>query len=67
MNYESFHSEITELADALDYLFHALLLHQIGVDAKILCEVITDSVISRRVKDALQNVGLSVNSANSMP
>ncbi len=62
VNYTSFHSEITELADALDHLVHALLLHQVGLDDKTLCEVMTDSMVSQRVKTVLQNVGLSIKS-----
>jgi hypothetical protein len=62
VDYDSFHSEISGLADVLDHLFHALLLHQIGVDARTLGEVMTDSAISWRVKAALEKIGLSMKS-----
>jgi hypothetical protein len=63
VDYESFHSEISRLADALDHLFHALLLHQIGIDATTLFKVMTDSIVSMHVKAGLENVGLSIKSA----
>lgn len=62
VGYESFHSQISKLGDALDHLFHALLLHQIGIEPKTLRERMTEGLISRRVREALLNVGLSVSS-----
>ena len=62
-DYGSFQSDISQLADALDHLYHALLLHQIGVDTAILLKAMTDSIVSIRVKAALQNVGISIKSA----
>jgi hypothetical protein len=58
--YGSFHDEISRLAETLDYLFHALLLHQIGVESKVLFEVMTNSLVSERIKTALANIGLYI-------
>lgn len=63
VDYDLFHSQISQLADALDHLFRLLLLHQIGVDAKTLFKVVTDSFVSRNVGVAFENVGLSIKSA----
>jgi len=60
VDYTSFHSEILKLADALDHLFHALLLHQIGVDPQVLLEVMTASIVSERIRTALANAGLRI-------
>lgn len=60
---ESFQKEIRGLADALGHLFHALLLHQIGIDATTLLKVMTESIVSIRVKADLQTVGVSIESA----
>jgi hypothetical protein len=60
VDYDSFHSQISQLAEALDHLFHALLLHQIGVDPIVICAVVTNSLVSERIKTALANVGLFI-------
>ena len=58
--YGSFHDEISRLAESLDYLFHALLLHKLGIESKVLFEVMTNSLVSKRIKTALANVGLYI-------
>jgi hypothetical protein len=45
---ESFRTEIQELAAALRYLFHALLLHEIGVAKDVLLKTMTGTVIGER-------------------
>jgi hypothetical protein len=60
VNYDSFHLQISQLAEALDHLFHAMLLHQIGVDATVVYAIMTNSLVSERIKTALANVGLSI-------
>jgi len=62
VDYDFFHLQISRLAEALDHLFHALLLHQIGVDPTVIFAVMTDSLVSERIKTALVDVGLSVKS-----
>ncbi len=54
---ESFRIEIRELAEALGYLFHALLLHEIGIAPEILLKTITQSGLAERsILPALQRV-----------
>ena len=61
MDYGSFHEQTTRLAEALDHLFHALLLHQIGLSPETLSETMTASWLSeRRIKPALAEVGLHI-------
>jgi HEPN superfamily Apea-like protein/ApeA-like protein len=60
VDYTAFHLEISSLADALDHLFHALLLHQIGVEPKVILEVMTHSIVSERIMSALANAGLLI-------
>ena len=59
-DYGSFHLEISRLAEALDHLFHALLLHQIGVDSAAILEVMTGSIVSERIRVALADAGLHI-------
>jgi hypothetical protein len=67
MDYASFHEQTSRLADALDHLFHALLLYQIGVAPEILSETMTASVVSeRRIKPALAEVGLHMQAATQV-
>jgi len=64
MDYGSFHQETVRLAEALDHLFHALLLHHIGIASETLSETMTTSWVSeRRIKPALAGVGLQILSA----
>lgn len=64
MDYGSFHEETIRLSEALDHLFHALLLHQIGISSEILSETMTASWVSeRRIKPALADVGLHIETA----
>jgi hypothetical protein len=60
VDYDSFHMQISRLAEALDHLFHALLLHQIGIDPTVILAVMTDSLVSERIKSALANVDLCI-------
>jgi ApeA N-terminal domain 1 len=59
MDYDSFHEEISRLASALDHLLHALLLLQIGVDRDLIAKTMTNSLVSHRIKAALDDVGLA--------
>jgi hypothetical protein len=63
VDYGSFHLEISRLADAMDHLLHALLLHQIGVDPMVILEVMTDSIVSEGVRAALADTGLHITTA----
>lgn len=64
IDYGSFHEETIQLSEGLGHLFHALLLHQIGVPSEILSEVMTTSWVSeRRIKPALAEVGLHIQTA----
>jgi hypothetical protein len=61
MDYGSFHEETVRLSEALGHLFHALLLHQIGIASDILSEMMTTSWVSeRRIRPALAQVGLYI-------
>ena len=61
MDYSVFHRETACLAEALDHLFHALLLHKIGLPRDVLLETVTRSwVAERRIKPALAEVGLNI-------
>jgi len=60
VDYDSFHMQISRSAEALDHLFHALLLHQIGIDPTVILAVMTDSLVSERIKTALANVDLCI-------
>ena len=61
MDYSVFHQETSRLAEALDHLFHALLLHKIGLPADVLAETLTKSwVAERQVHPALAAVGLHI-------
>ncbi len=61
MDYGAFSSQISRLADALDYLFHALLLSHIGVEAATVLYVITGRFISEHIKATLADAGLTIN------
>jgi len=74
VDYDSFHQEISRLSEALDHLFHALLLHQIGLSSDVILKVMTDSIVSERIRTALAYAGLSIQtvtiphiSGNNMP
>lgn len=60
VDYDSFQNEISCLAEALDCLFHALLLYQMGVDDATLLKVMTDSMVSERIKVTLANANLHI-------
>lgn len=59
MDYSSFHDEVRRLANALDHLLHALLLLQIGVERELIAKTMTNSLVSHRIKAALDDVGLT--------
>ena len=49
------------LAEALACLFHALLLHKIGMPRDVLTKLMTKSIIAERlIKPALGEVGLEI-------
>jgi hypothetical protein len=61
MDYSAFHQETSRLAEALDHLFHALLLYKIGLPTNVLFETLTKSwVAERQIKPALVEVGLHI-------
>jgi hypothetical protein len=58
---ESFRGEIHALAEALRYLFHALLLHEIGIAPDILLKTLTQSGLAERnVLPALRRVSIDL-------
>jgi hypothetical protein len=59
MDYNSFHEEIARLANALDHLLHALILLHIGLDRDLIARTMTNSLVSHRIKAALDDVGLT--------
>jgi len=61
MDYDAFHLEAFRLAEALACLFHALLLHKIGMPRDVLTKVMTKSIIAERlIKPALGEAGLEI-------
>lgn len=61
---ESFHAELHELAEALRYLFHALLLHDVGVSRDLVLKALTQSGIgSMNIVPALRAVGIELTPA----
>jgi len=60
-DYETFHTEITHLVEALSYLFHLLILYKIGVSEKAVLNAATKSwVAERHIKRSFEAVGLNV-------
>jgi hypothetical protein len=59
-DYDSFHAEVFSLAEALDHLFHALILHHIGVDSTTISEIVTYSMVCDRITTALAEAGLHI-------
>lgn len=58
---ESFRIEIQELAEALGYLFHALLLHEIGVAPDTLLKTMTQSGLAERnILPAMRRVSIDL-------
>lgn len=53
-----FYQELVRINDALSYLYHALILTDIGVDKALIEKWFNDSMYSYRIKKALENVGL---------
>lgn len=47
-NAESFRADVGELAEALNYLFHALLLHEIGLAPELLIKAMTEGGLAER-------------------
>lgn len=67
VDYGSFHEGTIRLSEALGHLFHALLLHQIGLAPELLCDMMTTSwVAERRIKPALADVGLHIQTATQI-
>lgn len=63
---ESFRAEIQELAQALRYLYHGLLLHEIGINSITLLKAMTRSVVAEmRILPSLANVGIDLPRAHS--
>ena len=61
MDYGTFHQEAFRLAEALACLFHALLLHKIGMQREVLTKLMTNSIIAERlIKPALGEAGLEI-------
>jgi hypothetical protein len=60
-DYETFHNEITHLAEALSYLFHLLILQKIGLSEEAVLRAATKSWVAERlIKRSLRAVGLHV-------
>jgi hypothetical protein len=57
----SFLRSIQELDGALSHLYHAVLLHEIGLDHVLLMKCFYQHPISWRIQPALEHVGLVVN------
>ena len=61
MDYETFHSEITRLAEALSYLFHLLILRKIGLSEEGVVRAATKSWVAERlINRSFEAVGLHV-------
>jgi hypothetical protein len=57
----SFHSELRVLAEALQYLFHALLLQEVGLSRDLLLKALTRGGIgSMSIVPALRAVGIEL-------
>jgi hypothetical protein len=60
-SYEDFCQDVRRLTEAFSYLYHALLLHEIGLDAKTLLRGLTNSLLGNtRILPAFRRVGLSI-------
>lgn len=60
-NAEDFRRELRTLAEALRYLFHGLLLHEIGLKRELLLKAFTSGGIgTRNIVPALQAVGIDL-------
>lgn len=60
-DYETFHNEITHLAEALGYLFHLLILHKIGLSDEAVLRAATKSWFAERLMNrSFEAVGLHV-------
>jgi hypothetical protein len=63
---EGFRTEIRELAEALRYLFHALLLHEIGIAPDILLKSMTQTAFAERsILPCLRNVQIDLPTGDS--
>ena len=59
--YRDFHQDLSDLTDALSYLYHAFLLYEIGLDETILMSTLTEGGLAEmRLLPALQKVGLNI-------
>jgi hypothetical protein len=60
-DYETFHNEITHLAEALSYLFHLLILYKIGLSEEAVLRAATKSWVAERlIKKSFEAVDLHV-------
>jgi ApeA N-terminal domain 1 len=60
-SYADFVKEVSELRDALRYLYHALLLSEIGVEPKIIADAMTKSVLAEtRILPSLSRAGFTL-------
>ncbi len=60
-DYETFHNEITHLAEALSYLFHLLILYKIGLSEEAVLRAGTKSWVAERlIKRSFEAVDLHV-------
>ncbi len=65
---EIFQAEIRKLAEALRHLFHAALLHEIGVGPEIIVTAVTHSTIATRdILPALEGVGINLWASDPLP
>lgn len=59
--YQEFFRDVSNLNDALSYLYHALLLYEIGLDRELLIRAMTEGGLAEmRILPALLRVGLGI-------
>jgi hypothetical protein len=63
-DYGGFIQDIMRLTNAASYLYHAALLHEIGLDDETLRTCFNKSVLSFAIRRALQEVGLQISEEN---
>lgn len=61
---ENFLQDLIHLSNAASYLYHAALLHEIGLDDETLRTCFNKSVLSFAIRRALQEVGLQIPEEN---
>jgi len=57
-DYTTFVNELRRYSDAISYLYHMLILHDIGIDAQIINSMLHSGFYSYRLRSAFVEVGL---------